>query len=240
MNIIHAAVRVATAVAAYSARARRFFYEVMLFDHACPKCHGSLAMVREGCCRCAACAHSFDPTVAFQRCSACGGTPKIEVRRYRCSQCGEDISSRFLFDGLVFDAEYFRQKMAEHRHRKRDQHARLRAAQMDDRSPVLDAGPADLGAVQGLIEALDSLTAGGTGDFPWPIREGFDLSRYERHIQAHIQPIPILFDQIPPIGDNARRDRIWRFIALVFLAHAGLVDLRQKGQTITVMQREAN
>ena len=240
MNIIREAFGLTHAVAAYVKQARRFFYEVMLFDHACPKCQGSLAMIQEGRCRCTSCAHTFDPTIEFQRCLECGGAPKLEIRRYRCSQCGEVISSRFLFDGLVFDAAYFREKMAEHRQRKREQRDRRRTMQAENRSPALDAEPMDLAMVPGLADALDRLTAGIAEHFPWPMRQSFDLSRYEKHIQAHIEAFPVPFDRIPLLSEDARQDRIWRFIAVIFMAHAGLIELEQQGQTILVMQREVD
>ena len=50
----------------------------------------------------------FDPTIAFQRCTACDGRIGLQIRRYRCRKCGSEVVSRFLFDGLVFNAEYFR------------------------------------------------------------------------------------------------------------------------------------
>ena len=240
MNIIDMAFRVASAVSAYSDRARQFFYDVMLSDHACPRCGGSLTMVAEGRCRCSVCAHAFDPTVVFQRCSDCGGTPKIEIRRYRCSQCGSDVVSRFLFDGLVFNAAYFREKMAEHRERKSDQRASLQVQLIENRSPALEAGPADLDAVPGLAEALNSLIA---GDQPRALRldcEGLDLSRYESHVQAQLEPFPVSFNEIPPLSDDARLDRVWRFIAIVFLAHAGLIEIQQEGLEIMVMHRETD
>jgi hypothetical protein len=46
--------------------------------------------------------------------------------------------------------------------------------------------------------------------------------------------------EIPPISENARKDLIWRFIAVIFLAHAGTVDLWQEGQAIMVMRHEAD
>ena len=71
-------------------------------------------------------------------------------------------------------------------------------------------------------------------------REGYDLSRYESHVQAHLKPFPISFDEIPPLSDDARLDRIWRFIAIVFMAHAGLIEIRQESHAIMVIQREAD
>jgi len=240
MNIISMAFRLTDAVAAYAHRVRRFYYAVVLSAHACPKCGGGLNMIAEGRCRCLACAHAFDPTVAFQQCSDCGGTPEIEIRRYRCSQCGADVVSRFLFDGLVFDAQYFRQKMAEHRERKSDQRTRLQSRLIESRSLPLDTGPADLDAVPGLAEALNSLIAGAQ---PGVLRldcEGFDLSRYENHVQAHLEPFSIPFDEIQPLGDDARLDRIWRFIAIIFMAHAGLIEIQQESQAIMVIRRETD
>ena len=37
-----------------------------------------------------------------------------------------------------------------------------------------------------------------------------------------------------------RKDLIWRFIAVIFLAHAGAVDVWQEGQAIMVIKHEAN
>lgn len=48
------------------------------------------------------------------------------MRRYECAGCGTEIASRFVFDGLVFDANYFGQRMAEHRRRRREQRERVR------------------------------------------------------------------------------------------------------------------
>lgn len=240
MNIISMAFRVTEAVTVYTDRVRQFFYEAMLLAHACPRCEGKLAMVAEGRCRCGTCGHVLDPTIVFQRCSDCGGTPKIEIRRYRCSQCGSDVASRFLFDGLVFDAQYFREKMAEHRERKCEQRARLQTQLIESRSPALDACAADLDAVPGLAEALNNLVAGVQPGILRHDYEGFDLSRYEGHVQAHLEPYPIMFDEIPPLSDDARLDRVWRFIAVIFMAHAGLIEIQQEGLEIMVMHREAD
>jgi hypothetical protein len=113
MNIITLAFDLAKAVESFAKKVKKFFYSVMLFSHQCPRCNGRLVMVTEGRCQCSSCGDQFDPTVAFQKCTSCGGTAALKVRRYRCSKCGSDITSRLLFDGLVFNVTYFRQKMAE-------------------------------------------------------------------------------------------------------------------------------
>jgi hypothetical protein len=91
-----------------------------------------------------------------------------------------------------------------------------------------------------LVDALNGLTVGQSTDFVTESHDQFDLKRYERHIQGHIQHVPINLLDIPPLSENARKDLIWRFIAVIFLAHAGVVDIWQDGQDIMVIKREAD
>ena len=71
-------------------------------------------------------------------------------------------------------------------------------------------------------------------------RGGFDLRRYQTHIVAHLQEIPVGLDEIPPLIEDRRLDRIWRFIAVVFLAHAGTLDVWQEGMIIKVIKHETH
>lgn len=98
----------------------------------------------------------------------------------------------------------------------------------------------DLTAVPGLVDALNSLTLGFDESFAVESRGEFNLRRYETHIQAHIQDFPMSLTEIPPVTENARKDLIWRFIAVVFLAHGSIVDVWQEGQDIMVIKHEAN
>lgn len=238
MDIIRWAFRLLDRVVGYTGRARRFYYEIMLLGHACPHCGSKASMVREGWCRCGTCKHEFDPTVAFQRCPGCGGAVALHVRRYHCEQCGSDIGSRFLFDGLIFDRDYFRQRMAESRQRRMQQRDRVRQMLANSRSEDLAMPGANLDDVPGLVEALNALSA-GWGDHPrWKPSEGLDLKRYQSHIRAYLEDDPISLEDIPPLLEDARKDRIWRFVALIFLAHDGVVDLRQEGPTILVMKHD--
>ena len=143
-EIIEQALGLVQAVAEFASRARRFFYAVMLSCHRCPKCGGSLQMEQEGRCRCRQCNHEFDPTVTFQLCPACGGQTRLRVRHYECTTCRAEILSRFLFDGRIFDGAYFRQKMAEHRQRKRELRERVRQMLVGTRSNAIDTPPAEL------------------------------------------------------------------------------------------------
>ena len=240
MDIVRQAFRLAEVVTGFAGRARKLYYAVMLMGHSCTRCGGKLTMAAEGLCRCRPCGHEFDPTIAFQRCSACGGVPVLRVRRYQCRQCGADVASRFLFDGLVFDAGYFRQKMAESRQRKKQLHEQVRKMLAECSSGALSLPAAELSSIPGLTDALNGLVIGASEAFPWKPDKGFDLKRYESHIQAHLQDFPICMDDLPPLEENARKDRIWRFIAIIFLAHFGLIDVWQDGQEIMVMKHETD
>ena len=240
MNIRSLAFDMARAVEVFIQKARRFFYNVMLFGYRCPKCNDSLIIASEGRCRCVSCGGEFDPTVALQRCSECGGVPMLKVRRYECKSCGSDIQSRFLFDGLAFDAKYFRQKTIESRQRKKGQRERVRQMLAESRSSDLPLQAADLVAVPGLLDALNSLTEGLDVAFERESCDKFDLKRYETHIRAHIQEFSMSLRDIPPLSEDLRKDLVWRFIALIFLAHSGIVDIRQKGEDIMVTKHEAD
>jgi len=239
-NIIELAFAMSESMNAFLERVRRFYYQVMLSGHTCPKCEGHLEMIKESLCRCQSCNTSFDPTIIFQRCSACGGKPQLRVRRYECSQCAADIQSRFLFDGLVFDTEYFRQNMVESRERKRERQEQVRQMLADSRSEVIQPPIADLSSIPGLLDTLNALTLGLEGSTTLPQTAGFNLKRYQAHIEAHLQPFPVTLEQIPPLSENLREDKIWRFIAIIFLAHAGTIDIWQEGQSIMVKKNETN
>lgn len=224
------------AVKDFFGKARRYYYLVVLLGCRCPKCNNALSMVGEGICKCNSCNHEFDPTVEFQRCSTCGGVPVLLVRRYYCKDCGIELRSKFLFDGLVFEKEYFKAKMAESRQRKKEQRERVRQMLAESRSDALPLQAVDFNTVPGLVDALNGLTAGLDTDFAVASREEFDLKRYESHIQAHIQDFAINLLDIPPISENARKDVVWRFIAAIFLAHTGIIDIWQDDSNIMVIK----
>jgi len=240
MNIIKLAFDMATAVQNFFGKARRFYYLVMLFGHRCPKCNNALTMVAEGMCRCNSCEFEFDPTVEFQRCSKCEGVPVLRVRRYYCKDCDSEVISKFLFDTLPFEREYFKAKMAESRRRKKDQLERVRKMLAESRSADLPLQIGDLNDMPGLVEALNGLTAGLDADFAVQYRDKFDLKRYQSHIQAYIGDYPINLLDIPPLSENARKDVVWRFIAVIFLAHTGIVDIWQDDNDIMVIKHETD
>ena len=240
MNIRVLAYEMTEAVEAFLQKARRFFYRVVLIGRRCPACNGSLAMVSESKCQCTSCRKEFDPTVAFQRCSECGGVPVLRVTRYQCSSCGGGIISKFLFSGLVFDPDYFRQKMAESRQRKQKQQERVRQMLAESRSSDLALDHADLGSVPNLVDALNALTTGIDDNIATETGDGFDLRAYESHILDHARGFPVSLADMPPLSEHRRKDLIWRFIAVIFLAHSGVVDVWQEGRDIMVKKHEVD
>jgi len=158
MNIIKLAFDMAAAVQNFFGKARRFYYLVMLLACRCPKCNSALTMVAESICRCNSCKFEFDPTVEFQRCSKCGGIPVLRIRRYYCKDCNSEVRSRFLFDTLPFEREYFKAKMAESRQRKKELKERVKKMLAESRSNALPLQTVDFKAVPDLVAALNSLT----------------------------------------------------------------------------------
>lgn len=240
MNIIELAFHMSERVQGFRERVRRFFYEVVLSGHACPKCAGRLEMISDGRSRCGGCGAVVDPTIAFQRCPSCGGQPLLRVRRYVCGACGGEVVSHFLFDGLIFDAEYFRQKVAESRQRKRELRERVRQMLAGSRSNALRLEPLEQGEAANLFQALDGLSLEAFAAALPQSRSLFDLNRYQAHIEAHLRPIALSLEQIPPLSENTRMDRVWRFVTLIFLAHAGRVRVWQQGDTIMVIKHETD
>jgi len=238
MNIIQRAFDLMQAVEALRRRVRAFYYEVMLWGQACPRCEAPLRMIGESRCQCTMCRHEFDPTVSFQQCMGCGGQVRLRIRRYVCRQCGRDIRSRFVYDRPAFDREYFRERMAESRKRAREHQDLTKPMVVPPRSEEACVAPAALDEIPGLLEALDGLVSAPDIAAWLPLlRTGFDLKRYQGHVLNHIGPIEVPFDTLPQLENNTRLDRIWRFVAIVFLAHSGEIELWQENGAIMVMQR---
>ena len=230
------------AVTSLSRRVRRFYYKVVLLGHACPACGSALSMQRDDLALCQACGNALDPTIEFQHCDRCGGRLRRNVSRYQCTLCGAPAPSRFAFDPPAFNREYYARRMRESRNRKRKQksqrHQRLILARsrrvLPDTEPRLDDVP-------GLSDALDSLA-----ELPLP-RElitrylddpEWDMTRYRAHILENTGYYEALFDRIPPLLEDARRDRIFRFVACVFMCHEGEVRLVQQDDMLVIERNE--
>jgi hypothetical protein len=236
-EIVRRAFELVVAMEQFVAHARAFYYEVMLCGLACRQCGGSLSMIGEGRCRCMTCAAVFDPTVAFQRCAACEGRVGLRICRYRCLRCGAVVRSRFVFDANVYNAEYFRERMAQSRQRMQERRQQAHDAAIGSRSDAAEPPAIGLDSVPGLVDALNGLVGGAEAP-GWALKltDGFDCRRYEAHLEACLLVYETRFDDLPALIDDARLDRIWRFVALIFLAHAGRVELRQDPSGIVVIR----
>jgi len=137
--------------------------------------------------------------------------------------------------------------MAEARHRKqqREKEQYEQAAGQVFRSPAIEPGPIEIPSSPGLVDVLNQLVGAGAPDpqLMQAAEEAFDLQRYEQHVIAVLNRLPdgdeVTLQWIPSLVSDDRLERIRLFIALIFLAHAGLIDLRQgNDNTIWVSQRE--
>ena len=163
------------------------------------------------------------------------------VRHYYAELLG--LGLNFISDEDGLDTEYFRQRMAEARQREKRRRMHRIAELLASRSADLVIDEAvSLDTVPGLAEALDGLVGSA---FPVEMlrrfagRSDFDLDRYQRHIMAHMGMLRTDFDTIPALIDEPRKDRIFRFIAAIFLAHAGQIELWQDGERICLRKNEA-
>jgi len=113
-----------------------------------------------------------------------------------------------------------------------------------DRSrPLILDDPPQLDVIPGLAEALDGFVGS-----PIPvellrafIRNGeYDLDRYQQHILAHVGTFTCDFEDVPALVENQRQDRIFRFIAMIFLSHTGRLHLWQEADRIRVRKRETD
>jgi len=128
--------------------------------------------------------------------------------------------------------------MVESRERRQQRRAERQRLVVENQSPPAEPCRLDLASVPGLLEALDALTCVPELAAWAPLIQGFDLQRYEAHLSKCIGPVERRFDDLPGLDENPRLDRIWRFIAVIFMAHAGRLRIRQEGPIILVTKTD--
>jgi hypothetical protein len=219
----------------FKERVREFYFRVLLSHYHCTKCGGELAMTGPSQCACA-CGNVFDPTLGFQQSSCCGAKLVRKTFHYACSRCHQTVQSRFLFDERIFDAAYFREMMRESRARAKKKREEVRGLLAGSRSDPLSFIEALwLEPIPGLAEALNSFIetemADGCAYVP---KSGFRMGDYRNHILSVLGVGSRLFSDIAPLIDDFRRDKIWRFVTLIFMAQDQEVELTQYGKDILV------
>jgi hypothetical protein len=126
--------------------------------------------------------------------------------------------------------------MTESRQRKKDQKQRVQQMLAKCRSEPLALKAPDLNSAPGLVDALNGLTAGLDASVALELKDKFNLGHYQEHIRSHLESKPMDLRTIPPLAENLRLDLIWKFIAAIFLDHAGLVYIYQQDETIWVIK----
>lgn len=228
--LLEAAFRIERRVACLRDNVREFYFAVMLFQRPCTLCGVTgLAMLRDSWCRCGTCGQEFDPTEAFQSCPQCDGALAKRICHYWCPTCRKPIRSHFSFDARVFDADYFREMMRESRARKDAKVEEIRRLLAESRSQplhacsdfsdVLPAFTADLDRYVAVPVVMEEVVATS--------RSAFDMLTYRQHILDLVQGCVVEFEGISAVVEDGRLDRVYRFIAAVFMEQDGLLQIVQ-------------
>jgi DNA-directed RNA polymerase subunit RPC12/RpoP len=222
----------------YRTNARRFYYEVIMIQHPCPRCGEKLHIAGPSSARCANCDLTLDPTTHFQVSPCCGGKLVRRALHYACSTCGTIVASRFLFDEALFDSRYFALRMRESRERKRQRRQETAALLATARSndllltevPETDSIP---GLADDLVKFLEYASVSSCNDIV--VRSEFRLEDYRRVILEAIRDAVIRFEAIPSIEQDSRLERARRFTTLIFMEQAHELVLEQQGDDILVV-----
>jgi hypothetical protein len=223
-------------VDAYKERVRDFYFQVLLSQHACPTCGDALYMTDTSECSCQS-GHIFDPTVAFQPSPCCQARLIKKTFHYACSRCHETVPSRYLFDERVFDADYFREMMREHRDHVKSRREEIGRLLAESRSgALLLTEEPRMDTLPDFLQDLDAFILGNpieAGD-AFELKGDFNMSAYRTHILSLLSHHTFRFSDISPLTEDDRRDRARRFITLVFMDNDREINLQQHGNDLLI------
>ncbi len=131
--------------------------------------------------------------------------------------------------------------MKESRERKQQLRERMRKQLADSRSKELELEDyPQLENIAGLEQDLDRLIGAESGndEFAYDRSETFCMIDYRHAISALVNERGVLFSEIPVLHPSTSKDRVWRFITLIFMEHDREVHLRQEGDDIWVFKRD--
>ena len=64
----------------------------------------------------------------------------------------------------------------------------------------------------------------------------FNIEKYWSHILSQLGWNPVHFSEIPPLDNDYRRDRAYRFITLIYMQHDQKVDIEQEDNDLFVQK----
>ena len=231
--------RVLDRIKDYKIRVRVFYFEIVLSTYPCPACNGRLHMIGQSKCSCS-CDNVFDPTLAFQKSACCDAKLVRKIYHYACTRCNNIVPSRFLQSEKLFDKVYFKEMMQDSRKRKQKKREEIRKLLTESRSdtlPLLE--DPDLESIPGFIQDLNGFIKEGSGEvcqFSFNIKDDFNMNNYRSHILSILNWDNMLFSEIAPLIKDRNRDKIWRFITLVFMQNDSEVELTQHGSDLLVQK----
>lgn len=229
---------VAKKLDALRVHACEFYFEVLLSLHPCRVCGRKMCVTHPSQWTCA-CGANLDPTVEFQRSECCNAPVAKQRSHYACTQCGAYVPSQFLFDERIFDAEYFRVKMEEHRQNQREKREMIRQLLANSHSNAWT--PAELNIDATLFRDLDDSIEHieHTSCYVPFVREDvFQMEQYRQIILRALNGASVWFDGISAVTGNFRVERARRFITLVFMQHCQEVWLEERNKSILVKPYE--
>jgi len=228
-----------SAISKFKDEVKKYYFAVLLNRYRCHKCNNKLKLVDSSLAKCD-CGLYFDPTIEFQRCPNCKDELVRKTFHYACGKCNNIVPSKFLFDEKVFNNEYFQEKMRISRDRKKREKTELQRFLKDSRSGILilndyinfdniSGFEDDLNGFIGISHSVDECQFD---------QQDFVFCDYRSHLLRLINE-EILFNSIPSLDSVERKDKIFRFIALIFMEQDREVWLSQQGEDILVKKYEA-
>lgn len=236
-SLVHEINTILDFVDTYKERAKDFYFQVLLSQRSCPTCGKELHMTGISECSCRS-GHIFDPTIVFQLSDCCRARLVRKTFHYSCSGCQRTVPSQFLFDERVFDADYFREMMREHRERtksRREEIGRLLAGSRSGALLLLEEPCME--ALPDFLQDMEAFIRGNpiaTFDYPFEPKSEFDLDAYRTHILSLLGHSMLRFSDVSPLTGDDRRDRARRFIALVFMDNDREISLEQYGDDLLI------
>jgi hypothetical protein len=98
----------------------------------------------------------------------------------------------------------------------------------------------NLEAIPGLLKDLDDMIQlnGGRESFStFDLNSDFDMGSYRQHIMSVLGMYTLRFSDISPLTVDYRRDKVRRFITLVFMDNDLEVEIEQYGNDLVIQRR---